>query len=70
MVSYLRGVLVDMALYFAPMDSIRATFSELKRERRYHRLLLGLLQDLVTHSHFQVRRFTAVLFGVGGADRR
>ena len=63
-VTYLRCTIVDMALYFAPLDSLKATFKELRRERRYHNLLLGLLQDLVTHSSFQVRRYIAILFGV------
>ena len=64
MVNYLRCSIVDMALYFAPLDSLRVTFMELRRERKYHTLLLGLLQDLVTHSSFQVRRCIAILFGV------
>jgi len=63
-VTYLRCTIVDMALYFAPLDSLKATFKELRRERRYHNLLLGLLQDLVTHSSFQVRRYIAILFGL------
>lgn len=30
LIKYLRAIIVDMALYFAPLDSIRATFNELK----------------------------------------
>jgi len=63
-VTYLRCTIVDMALYSAPLDSLKATFTELRQERRYHNLLLGVLQDLVTHSSFHVRRYIAILFGV------
>ena len=46
LVSYLRGVVMDMALYFAPLDSLQVTILELKREKRYHSLIVGLLQTL------------------------
>ena len=64
MVSYLRGVIVDMALNFGPLDSLRATLAELCRERRHHAILLRGLQDLSNHSSFQVRRYVAILLGV------
>lgn len=64
LVSFLRTAIVDMALYFGPLDSLKATFQELKRDKRRHGLLLGVLQDLVTHSSFQVRQYTTVLFGL------
>ena len=53
-----------MALYFGPLDSIKATFTELKRERRLHNLLLNILHDLITHTSFQVRRYVGTLLGV------
>ena len=62
--SFLRSAIVDMALYFGPPESLKATFQELKRDKRHHTLLLGVLQDLVTHSSFQVRQYTTILFGV------
>ena len=64
MISYLRGVIVDMALNFGPLDSLRATLAELCRERRRHSILLQGLQDLSGHSSFQVRRYVAILLGV------
>lgn len=64
MMSYLRGVIVDMAMNFSPMDSLKATLAELCRERRRHLILLQGLQDLSTHSSFQVRRYVAALCGV------
>ena len=53
-----------MALYFAPIDSLRESLSELKKDRKLHNLLFGVLQELATHSSFQVRRYVAILFGV------
>lgn len=61
---------MDMALNFAPLDSLRATLAELCRERRRHLVLLQCLQDLSSHSSFQVRRYVAILIGVseGGGE--
>ena len=64
LVGFLRSTLVDIALYFGPLDSLKATFSELKRERRLHGLLLNILHDLITHTSFQVRRYVGILLGV------
>ena len=64
LVGFLRSTLVDIALYFGPFDSLKATFVELKRERRLHGLLLTILQDLVTHTSFQVRCYVGILLGV------
>ena len=64
MMGYLHGVVVDMALNFAPLDSLKASLAELCRERRRHLVLLEGLQDLSTHSSFQVRRYVAILTGV------
>ena len=64
MVDYLRGVIVDMALNFGPLDSLKATLAELCRERKHHSNLLQGLQDLATHSSFQVRRYVAILLAV------
>ncbi len=61
---YLRSIIVDMALYFAPVDSLTASLSELKRERKLHIIVLGVLQELANHSSFQVRRYVATLYGV------
>ncbi len=66
MLNYLRGVIVDMALNFAPLESLRATLAELCRERRRHLALLHSLRDLASHSSFQVRRYVAILTGVSG----
>ena len=65
LLTYLRGVTVDLALYFAPIEGLLASLRELKRNRRYHTPLLGMLHDLSTHSSFPVRRYTATLLGVG-----
>ena len=54
-----------MALYFGPLDSLKATVAELHRQRHYHPLLASMLRDLSTHSSFQVRRYVAALLGVG-----
>ena len=64
LVDFLRSTLVDVALYFGPLDSLKATFTELKRERRLHGLLLNILHDLITHTSFQVRRYVGILLGV------
>jgi hypothetical protein len=64
LLSYLRGVIVELALNFAPSDCLVASLEELKRDRRCHAPLLGLLQDLSAHSSFPVRRYTATLLGV------
>ena len=69
LLSYLRGVIVELALNFAPSDCLVASLEELKRDRRWHTPLLGLLQDLSAHSSFPVRRYTATLLGVGVAYR-
>ena len=71
MLDYLRNSVVDLALNFAPLDSLRATLAELCRERRRHLTLLQGLQDLSSHSSFQVRRYVAILVGVSrGRGRR
>ncbi len=61
---YLRTTIVDMALYFAPVESLLATLTELKRDRKVHTIVFGVLQELATHSSFQVRRYVAILYGV------
>ena len=30
LIKYMKATIIDMALYFAPLDSIKATFNELK----------------------------------------
>ena len=55
---------MDLALYFAPVDSLRTSLLELKRERKLHPLVLSVLQELANHSSFQVRRYVAILYGV------
>ena len=67
LLSYLRGVIVELALNFAPTHCLVASLEELKRDRRHHSPILGLLQDLSCHSSFPVRRYTATLLGVGRA---
>lgn len=57
---------MELALNFAPTHCLVASLEELKRDRRHHSPLLGLLQDLSCHSSFPVRRYTATLLGVGG----
>jgi hypothetical protein len=64
LLTYLRGVAVELALNFAPVDSLAASLTELKRDRRSHAPLLGMLQDLSLHSSFPVRRYSATLLGV------
>lgn len=61
---YLRSTVVDLALYFAPVDSLRTSLLELKRDRKLHPLVLSVLQELANHSSFQVRRYVAILYGV------
>lgn len=61
---YLRTTIVDMALYFAPVESLAASLTELKKDRKVHVTVLGVLQELATHSSFQVRRYVAILYGV------
>ena len=34
-------------------------------DRKYHNLLVGVLRDLITHSSAQVRRYIAIMLGVG-----
>jgi hypothetical protein len=64
LLTYLRGVTVELALNFAPIECLLSSLRELKRDRRRHAPLLGMLQDLSIHSSFQVRRYTATLLGV------
>ena len=35
LIKYLKATIIDMALYFAPLDSIEATFNELKLAFNY-----------------------------------
>ena len=65
LLTYLRGMIVELSLNFAPIHCLVASLHELKRNRRCHAPLLGLLQDLSMHSSFPVRRYTATLLGVG-----
>ena len=30
LIKYVKGVIIDLALYFAPLDSLKTTFTELK----------------------------------------
>lgn len=64
MMNYLRGVIIDISLNFGPLDSLRASLAELCRDRRHHSVLLQGLQELASHSNFQVRRYVAILSGV------
>lgn len=61
---YLQDTIVDMCLSYAPLDSLKTTILELKRDRKLHLLILKLLDDLSTHSAVQVRRNVATLTGV------
>lgn len=70
MMGYLRGVIVDMALNFAPLEGLKATLAELCRERKRHLILVQGLQDLSNHSSFQVRRYVAILSGVSAIYSR
>ena len=67
LVEYLRSITVELALSFAPLDSIKAAVLELKREKRFHQLILNMLQQLAGHPSFQVRSYTALLYGVSSA---
>ena len=64
MISYVRGVIIDLSLSFSPLDSIKATITELNRHRRLHVSIVLLLIELTGHSAEQVRRCTTNLLGV------
>ena len=64
MTSYIRGVIIDLSLSFSPLDSIKATITELNRHKRLHVSVVLLLIELAGHSAEQVRRCAANLLGV------
>ena len=61
---YISDLIVDMANYFAKLDSVMATIIELKRNKANHSLLLSILEELASNSSSQIRRYAAILFGV------
>ena len=64
MINYIRTLVLDMASYFATLDSVIAAITELKRNKHNHDHLLSILQELAANSSLQVRRYAAILFGV------
>ena len=47
LIKYLRATIVDMALYFAPLDSIKATFNELKLVLHFVYIIAQLLSSII-----------------------
>lgn len=70
--SYLKDTIVDLSLSYTPLDSLKATIILLKRERKYHLLLVRILQELASHSAVQVRCCVATLLGlmISGVDEK
>ena len=64
LVTCLQDAIVNLALSYISIDSLNATFIELKRQKRLHSLLIKMLDELSGHSAVQVRRYTATLLGV------
>lgn len=64
LVQCLQDAIVNLALSYISIDSLSATFIELKREKQLHSLLIRILDELSGHSAVQVRRYTATLLGV------
>lgn len=64
LVQCLQDAIVNLALSYISIDSLNATFIELKREKQLHSLLIKILDELSGHSAVQVRRYTATLLGV------
>ena len=62
--SCLKDTIVDLSLSYTSLDSLKATIILLKRERKYHLLLVRILQELASHSAVQVRCCVATLLGV------
>ena len=61
---YLQDVIIHLSLSYARLDSLKATTVELKRDRRFHPLLVKLFDNLSTHSSVQVRCNVTTLLGV------
>ena len=64
LVQCLQDAIVNLALSYISIDSLSATFIELKRKKQLHSLLIRILDELSGHSAVQVRRYTATLLGV------
>ncbi|KAL3860033.1 hypothetical protein ACJMK2_010206, partial [Sinanodonta woodiana] len=61
---FLQEVLCSLAIYQAPLDSLRTTISELSTNQSNHDLLLGVLWDGVVHTSAQVRATAARMFEI------
>uniref|UniRef100_K1PHE9 Uncharacterized protein n=1 Tax=Magallana gigas TaxID=29159 RepID=K1PHE9_MAGGI len=59
---FLQEILCTLSMYQAPLDSLKAAFTELSSTHSNHELLLTVLWDAVVHTSPQVRATSARLF--------
>ncbi|XP_062567299.1 RAB11-binding protein RELCH homolog [Saccostrea cucullata] len=62
LIQFLQEILCTLSMYQAPLDSLKAAFTELSANPSNHELLLTVLWDGVVHSSPQVRASAARLF--------